>query len=306
MQSQNEIRQSITDRIVEALKQGKIIPWRRPFTEVPDPVRLPTNYSSNRAYSGINILALWLSQQERGFPISYWASFQQWKALGAVVKKGEKATQIVFYRQVRKTVEQENGEKRVEAFPLMRTWSVFNIAQVEGEVAEKFKPKLHNEGVETFPAVDRTGFDRLIAAIGADIRYGSGLQAAYYRPPHDFITIPDENQFVSFSAFAETLLHECAHYSEAEGRCSWSGTYAEGELRAEMASCFLMAALGIPGGDLTNHAAYVQSWLQALENDPRHIFKASSAASKAADYLLGFVRPKEGAAEVEDDVAVSA
>jgi antirestriction protein ArdC len=73
-----------------------------------------------------------------------------------------------------------------------------------------------------------------------------------------------------------------------------------------MASCFLMAALGIPGGDLTNHAAYVQSWLQALENDPRHIFKASSAASKAADYLLGFARPKEGAAEVEEEAAVSA
>jgi antirestriction protein ArdC len=306
MKSQNEIRQSITDRIVEALKQGKIIPWRRPFTEVPDPVRLPTNYSSNRAYSGINILALWLSQQERGFPISYWASFQQWKALGAVVKKGEKATQIVFYRQVRKTVEQENGEKRVEAFPLMRTWSVFNIAQVEGEVAEKFKPKLHNEGVETFPAVDRTGFDRLIAAIGADIRFWHGQRAAYYRPPHDFITMPDENQFVSFPAMAETLLHELAHFSEAEGRTGWTGSYSEGELRAEIASCFLMAALGIPGGDLTNHAAYVQSWLQALENDPKHIFKAAAAASKASDYLLGFVRPKESAVEAEEEAAVSA
>jgi antirestriction protein ArdC len=111
---------------------------------------------------------------------------------------------------------------------------------------------------------------------------------------------------VSFPAFAETLLHEMAHHSETEGRCGWTGTYAEGELRAEMASCFLMAALGIPGGDLTNHAAYVQSWLQALENDPRHIFKAAAAASKASDYLLGFVRPKEGAAELEEEAAVSA
>jgi antirestriction protein ArdC len=305
MQSQNEIRQSITNRIVAALKQGKI-PWRRPWTDVPNPAKLPTNFVSKRAYSGINVPLLWLTENERGYPVSYWASFQQWKALGAVVKKGEKATQIVFYRQVKKTIEQEDGEKRLETFPLLRFWSVFNVSQISGEIAEQFKPKPQSDGIETFPAVDRTEFDRLIAAIGADIRYGHGLRAAYYRPPHDYITMPEERQFVSFPAFAETLLHELSHMSEAEGRCGWTGTYAEAELRAEMASCFLMAALGIPGGDLTNHAAYVQSWLQALENDPRHIFKASSAASKAADYLLGFIRPKEGAAEVEEEAAVSA
>lgn len=303
MLNQNEIRESITSRIVEALKQGKI-PWRRPWTEVPNPAKLPTNLLSKRAYSGINVPLLWLTENERGYPVSYWASFQQWKALGAVVKKGEKATQIVFYRQVKKTIERENGETKVESFPVMRTWSVFNVSQVEGEVTEQFKAK-PNEGIETFPAFDRTEFDRLVAAVGADIRFGHGLRAAYYRPPNDFITMPNENQFVSFPAMAETLLHELAHFSEAEGRTGWTGSYSEGELRAEMASCFLMAALGIPGGDLTNHAAYVQSWLQALENDPRHIFKASAAASKAADFLLGHIRPKERAVEAEEE-AVSA
>lgn len=305
MLSQSEIRESITNRIVAALKQGKI-PWRRPWTEVPNPATLPTNFVTKRAYSGINVPLLWLTEHERGYPVSYWASFQQWKAVGASVKKGEKATGIVFYRQVKKTVERENGETKVESFPLMRTWSVFNVSQVEGEVTEQFKAKPHNEGVETFPAVDRTEFEQLIGAIGADIRFGHGLRAAYYRPPNDFITMPDESQFVSFPAMAETLLHELAHYSEAEERTGWTGTYAEGELRAEMASCFVMAALGIPGGDLTNHAAYVQSWLRALENDPKHIFKASSAASKAADFLLGHRHPKEGTAEVAEQDAVSA
>jgi antirestriction protein ArdC len=303
MLNQNEIRESITKRIVAALKQGRI-GWRRPWTEVPNPARLPTNFVTKRAYSGINVPLLWLTEHEKGYPVSYWASFQQWKALGAVVKKGEKATQIVFYRQVKKTIEQEDGEKRLETFPLLRFWSVFNVSQISGEIAEQFKAKPQTDGVETFDAVPRTEFDQLIAAIGADIRYGSGLRAAYYRPPHDYITMPEEKQFVSFPAFAETLLHELSHMSEHLLR--WTGTYAEGELRAEMASCFLMAALGIPGGDLTNHAAYVQSWLQALENDPKHIFKASAAASKAADYLLGFVRPKEGAAEAEEEAAVSA
>jgi antirestriction protein ArdC len=74
-----------------------------------------------------------------------------------------------------------------------------------------------------------------------------------------------------------------------------------------LASAFLSASLNVPNsGDLTNHAAYIQSWIQELENDPKHIFKASAAASKAADYLLGFVRPKEGAVEVEEEAAMTA
>ena len=303
MQTQTDIRSSITNRIVEALKQGKI-PWRKPWSEVPDPVRLPTNFSSKRAYSGINVPLLWLTQHEKGYPISYWASFQQWKSVGASVKKGEKATGIVFYRQVKKNVEQEDGTNKLETFPIMRTWSVFNVSQVDGPVAEQFKAKPQQDGPLMFEDVDRTEFDRLIAATGVEVRYGH-TKAAYYRPPADYIVMPDEKMFRSFPGFAETLLHEISHMSEGEGRTGWTGTYAEGELRAEMASCFLMAALGIPdSNDLKNHAAYVQSWLQALENDPKHIFKASSAASKAADYLLSFIRPVEGAI-VEEEAAAA-
>jgi len=302
MQTQADIRTSITNRIVEALKAGKI-PWRKPWSEVPDPVRLPTNFSSKRAYSGINVPLLWLTQHEKGYPISYWASFQQWKASGASVRKGERSSQIVFYRQVKKTVEQEDGTKKVETFPVLRTWSVFNVSQVDGPVAEQFKAKPQQDGQLVFEDCDRTEFDALVAATQADIRYGH-MKAAYFRM-HDYIVMPDQKMFGSFPGFADTLLHELSHWTEH--RLDWTGSYAEGELRAEMSSSFLSAALNIPNsGDLTNHAAYVQSWLQALENDPKHIFKASSAASKAADYLLGFVRPMEGAAEEEEEAAAVA
>ena len=301
MQTQTDIRSNITNRIVEALKSGKI-PWRKPWSEVPDPVRLPTNFSSKRAYSGINVPLLWLTEHERGYPVSYWASFQQWRSMGASVKKGEKATGIVFYRQVKKTVERENGETKVESFPLMRTWSVFNIAQVEGEVVEQFKPKPQSDGIETFPAVERTEFDQLVKATNADIRFGFD-KAAYYRLPADYIVMPDEGRFNTFGDFADTLLHELSHWTEH--RLGWSGSYSEGECRSELASAFLSASLNVPNsGDLTNHAAYIQSWIQALENDPKHIFKASAAASKAADFLLSFVRPVDSAVE-EEEAAVA-
>ena len=302
MQTQTEIRSSITSRIVEALKAG-VIPWRKPWSEVPDPVRLPTNFSSKRAYSGINVPLLWLTQHEKGYPVSYWGSYQQWASVGGQVRKAEKSTQIVFYRQVKKTVEQDNGEKKVETFPIMRTWSVFNVSQVDGPVAEQFKAKPPTDDVQTFEDADRTEFDRLVAATGVEVRYGH-TKAAYYRPPADYIVMPDEKMFGAFPGFADTLLHELSHATEH--LLNWQGTYAEGELRAEMSSSFLSAALNIPNsGDLANHAAYVQSWLQALENDPRHIFKASAAASKSADFLLGFIRPVEVAIEEEEEAAVA-
>ena len=70
--------------------------------------------------------------------------------------------------------------------------------------------------------------------------------------------------------------------------------YAAGELVAEIGGCFLASELGLPTGEsLTNHAAYVQGWLKAMENDPKYIFKASAQAGKAVDYLLSFSRKPE-------------
>ena len=114
MQTQTEIRSNITQRIVEALKAGKI-PWRKPWSEIPDPVRLPTNFSSKRAYSGINVPLLWLTQNEKNFPISYWATFNQWTSVGANVKKGEKGTVVLFYKATKKSVKDDDGTEEAVA-----------------------------------------------------------------------------------------------------------------------------------------------------------------------------------------------
>jgi antirestriction protein ArdC len=63
-----------------------------------------------------------------------------------------------------------------------------------------------------------------------------------------------------------------------------------GELIAEIGGCYLASELGLPVSDQTNHAAYIQNWLQAMKNDPAFIFKASTQASKAVDFILAFNR----------------
>jgi len=293
MLSQTQIRQEITNKIVDGLKNG-VIPWRKPWRSIPDPVRTPTNFVTCQPYRGINVLSLQLAGQVNQYPTSLWASYNQFRNAGCQVRKSEKATTIVLFKPVKKIEMKESGEKVEKSFPILKTWSVFNIHQVEGKVAEKYQtlPPVTSTG---FMDVDRTEFDKTVAATGADIRHGHE-HAAYHRPPGDFIVMPDEDRFENFPVYAETLLHELCHWTE--WRTGWAGSYSEGELRAEVGACFHTSALGLPNGnDLSNHTAYIQSWLTALENDPKFIFRAAAAASKAADFIMAYSRPKDVEAE---------
>jgi antirestriction protein ArdC len=214
------------------------------------------------------------------------------------VEKGEKASQIVFYRPLRKIVREDDGSESVESFPLLRTFSVFSIHQVDGGVVEPF---LVQPARPIFEDASRAEFDQVVRATKADIRFG-GNYALYSRPPQDYVQMPVEGHFHSFPKFAETLAHELSHWTEH--RLGWTGSYAAGELRAEMAAVFLVAALNIPeSDDLTNHVAYLQSWLEALQNDPKFLFRAAAAASKSADFILSFSRQTDADTDPVEEAA---
>ncbi len=298
MQSQTEIRQSITDKIIDSLRQGRLI-WRKPWSGGEGP-RTPMNFVSKHKYSGVNTILCLLAEQQHGWPVSYWATFNQLRQIGCHVRKGEKATTIVYWQQIKKTVEDKNGDSVELTIPLLKTWSVFNVmAQAEGPAIEKF----HAQPVlKTFEGVDRAEFDTTVAATQARIDFGHEIAA--YLPQEDRIIMPDEGRFDSFSDFAATTFHELSHWTQPEHRLNLKGSYAEGELFAEISSSFLMASLGIPHS-LGQAQAYVQSWIQKLENDPKYIFQASSAASKAADYILAFSRPQEAVESDADAVGAA-
>jgi antirestriction protein ArdC len=58
----------------------------------------PVNASSKRPYRGVNIILLWLMAESHGYTSGEWATYNQWQALGAQVKKGEKSTLVVFWK----------------------------------------------------------------------------------------------------------------------------------------------------------------------------------------------------------------
>ncbi len=152
---------------------------------------------------------------------------------------------------------------------------------------------MHEDEGQTDAQPDFAPAEELIAATGAEIRYGG--DRAYYCRKGDFIMLPPKATFDPPGAFYETVGHELAHW--AESRTGWDDRkqgYALGELVAEIASCYVAAELGIPQGEgLGNHAAYLRNWLDALKNDRNFIFTAAKQASKVTDFLLGFVKKPE-------------
>lgn len=299
MPSQSEIQQEITNRIIDGLKNG-VVPWRKPWRNDPNS-GAPSNVASRKLYSGVNPLLLDLVGMSRGYRSRWWGTFEQWKSLGACVRKrpadveaGNWGTSIVFWKQIKTKKADENGDEKTTSFPLLRYYTVFNLDQVEGEAVDRLRAS--QESQMSSLTADFEPANQAIAATDADIRYG-GSKACYIRPigqfPNhrdgDYICLPNSSQFDSKHEFYATSLHELVHWSEV--RLNWTGSYAMGELIAEIGAAFLCSELGIPcSDDLQNHTAYLASWRRELKDDQRAILKAASQASKAAKLILGFSR----------------
>lgn len=289
-----QLRSEITEQIINALESGNLPPWRKPWsTTNAGPHR---NLVSGKPYSGVNPLVLELaSQRHGGFTSSIWATFNQWKQAGGSVKKrpdnvkpGKWGTAICFTAPVTKKKRADDGTDKEDKFWILKSYTVFNLDQVEGDFD-------HLRPTEPEPAKMFENFeagDELIAATGADIRTGD---RACYVPSGDYIVMPPKESFHSAPDYYETAFHELTHWCLT--RLDWdrrSAGYAFEELVAETSACYLSTTLGIPNSQrIDKSGAYLKSWLKALKDDNRAIFRACSQASKANDYLLSFVRTPE-------------
>lgn len=306
MKSSFDIHAEITNRIVATIERGAgafVMPWHRGPS-----MKRPINATTEKAYRGVNILSLWITTQAVGYRSNEWATFKQWKDRGAFVRKGEKGTPIIFYKQLdisksEATISQngdvgdgeQDGSKLI---PFARASWVFNVEQVEGHVCEA-------EELPEKPLFERIAHvDAIIAATKAIIEYG-GTRACYNRLT-DRISIPDERAFIGSptstaqEAFYSTVLHEASHWVGAphrlnreKGKRFADRAYAFEELIAELSAAFLCAELGITNDPRPDHAQYIAQYLEILQNDKRAIFQAATAASAAADYILAFSRPRQ-------------
>jgi antirestriction protein ArdC len=282
-----DIHSEITDQLIAAIEAdpGKpCMPWRR----ASGPLFMPVNALTRNAYNGINVVSLWVAAECLGYSAPVWATYRQWTELGAQVRKGEKSSLVVFYKEYESEPDpdkaDDDGKRRVA-----RASHVFNASQVDGYAPPDAPQPLGP--IERLEAVDR-----FIVATGARIEHGG--DRAFYRPSTDHIQMPEEGLFCGTDTMTRsegyyaTVTHELTHWSGAKQRLArdmgkrfGDSAYAAEELVAEIASAFLCAELGITQDTRADHAQYVAQWLQLMKEDSRAVFAAAAKASEAVAYL---------------------
>jgi antirestriction protein ArdC len=290
-ESRASLYDEITGRIIAELEAGRV-PWVQPWgtAAAKAPLAMPRNACTARQYSGVNILILWGAVIEHEFTGQSWLTFRQALSMGGHVRKGERGTTVVYADRFIPNDERkraaETGED-AQAIPFLKRFTVFNTDQCDDLPAE-----IATVAPPPPPGMIEPRVEALIKATGIDFRIGGNR--AFYVPSEDYVQVPPPAAYFEPINWHRTALHELGHASGHGSRLNrdlsgarGSKKYAFEELIAEMNAAFCCASLGIV--PTVRHADYLASWLDVLREDNRAIVRAASQASKAADYILGFL-----------------
>ena len=295
-QPKRDIYQTVTDRILELLDQG-VAPWRHPIRRRGGDNGFPKSLSTGKTYRGINVFLLAMTSWMERYESSYWATFNQIKKQGGSVRKGERSTLVVFWKQYA-TNDRETGQETT--VPVLRHYNVFNAEQCEGVEAPDLLPIA--EPTEPFEPIAEA--EKIVRGYHQPPVIEHAGKSAYYRPAEDTVRIARPEQFESREAYYATLFHELAHSTGHVSRLKrdigtktspfGSPDYSKEELVAEIGSAFLAAAAGISPPTIEQSAAYIDGWRRKLKDDKRLVVKAAGQSQRAADHILGvrFDEPK--------------
>ena len=187
----------------------------------------------------------------------------------------------------------ENGDTITKKFPVLKTYTVFNVKQCKDIEQKHYTDEEINE------------FEKDLTADGIVVDYlertGVKLEhvkqnEAFYKPSTDSITMPLQEQFKTAGDYYSTLFHEITHSTGHKTRLDrisemasfGSADYSTEELVAEIGSASILSTIGLQDSKtLEQSASYCKSWLKALKNDKKMIVIASTRAEKAIQLILG-------------------
>ena len=190
--------------------------------------------------------------------------------------------------------------EHIERFPLIRLYSVFNVARCDGV---------------RLPARAESGcpdpLERAEAVISG-YRDGPSLcrdaESAYYVPERDEVRVPPRAAFTDAHGYYATLFHELAHSTGHPSRLAREGyrtaarfgseRYSQEELMADFTAAILGSEAGIDPSRVHQSAAYIAFWLRVLDDDRRLVVVATQG-QRAADHILGQSRDREADAGAE-------
>jgi len=275
-----DLYEVVTQKIVERLEAG-VVPWQIPWRTKNG---MPRNMTSNRPYTGINFWMLLCLP----YTSPFYMTFEQARALGGNICKGEKATMVVFW----KILESEDKNGEIKKTPFLRYYNVFNLTQTEG-IDEKKIP-------------DMVAFDHDFNSIAAadqiihewkdcpKIEWNS--DHAYYSPSLDTVYMPCQRSFFHDEQVYSVQYHELTHgtghlsrlgrHEKIKDHTFGSQDYSQEELVAEMGAAYLCGITGIEQQTIENNASYIKSWIRTFNDDPKILVLAAAQAQKAVDYIL--------------------
>ena len=309
------LHEQIAAKLIEELKAGTSV-FQKPWKDTDAPAfTIPLNPTTGKNYRGMN--SLWLAMQGHTDP--RWMTLKQADFAGYQVEKGAKATLINFVKTsdiqairdgiTGEKMKDENGKTQTRTVeldkPMITNAWVFNADQIKGipPLAEYLK---ETSGEQVWNPIERA--EQLLKDSGAVINHGGN--EAYYQKNRDEIQLPLREQFDNETQYYAVALHEVGHWSGHESRLNrpmegkfGSEAYAREELRAEIASLMLGSELKI-GHNFGQHAAYVNSWVKILKDEPFELFRASADAQKIFDFVTGIGQKQELKKELQPEQAL--
>lgn len=273
------VYQIVTERIIEELKNG-IIPWQKPWV---GGQMEAINFVTRKPYSLLNQILL-------GKP-GEWLTFKQIQDKKACLRAGAKSRIVVYFTLVDRT--ETNGDETIsKKFPILKYYRVFHIDDVKGLESKIQEEKFEGDPIEEAENIINDYLKR------ENLTFRDGNDKAFYSPLNDVVVVPNRNKFKEVSEYYSTSFHELTHSTMHENRCNrreenknslfGNSDYSREELVAEIGAAMLCNHANIDCEKaFKNSVAYIQSWLEALNDDPKMIVWASSRAEKAAKYIIG-------------------
>ncbi|MDE6551918.1 MAG: ssDNA-binding domain-containing protein [Muribaculaceae bacterium] len=314
------------EMMIERMEQMKNTEWKKGWIGGANGYAgLPQNVGG-RNYSGSNSFFLQLYTEIKGYQLPVYLTFKQAHNLKAHVLKGEKAFPVVYWDML---VKDKNGRKvssdeykamskeerkNLDVIPFIKAFPVYNIDQTNlrevqpervQKLLDKFKaPELRDTyGMYSHPALDQMIRQQSwLCPIQADKRENK----AYYSHTHDIVVLPMKSQFNISSKpdeiyrdgmeFYSTMLHEMAHSTmtperlnrESGGRFG-DAKYAKEELVAELTAAMISHSMGFDSRITDNSAAYLDSWIEKLKQEPKFIVSVMADVNKASELILDHV-----------------
>ena len=298
-QTRKEIINKAADRLKQLLKtEGKN--WKQGWSSTIAELQLPIKIADGKTYHGFNIINLAIEAQENGYESNLWGTANAWRKKGYYVKAKEKAHHVFFNAQIEvedrdfgiitDSGELKDVKKKIWYF---KRNPVFNASQIQDYVIEKKTKEVKVSKVDILKNVEK-----YVANTEAKIIYGG--HRAFYSPNVDKITLPKVEDFHDTESYYGTLLHELIHWTGSDKRLKrdFSGrfgdnAYAIEELVAESGSAILSALLGISPTVRSDHAKYINGWIEQLENKPEQVLQAITKSTQAIDFLDGLQKKGE-------------